>query len=47
MKKDIQKIIIKYYEEAFGDLDVDFEDDEYLVKLRDDILSYISNKLKI
>ena len=41
MKKDIQKIIVSYYNEAFGELDVDFEDDAYLVDLRDNIVKYI------
>lgn len=44
MKKDIQKIITNYYRDAFGELDVPFEEDSYLVDLRDNILKYIKAK---
>lgn len=44
MREDIQKIIENYYRDAFGELDVDFEDDAYLVELRDNLVEYIKNQ---
>jgi hypothetical protein len=43
--KDIEKIIINYYNDTFGELDVDFEEDQYLVELKDNIKNYIKKLL--
>ena len=45
IEKKIKKIIIAYYNEAFGELDVDFEDDEYLTTLRDNLTQLFKTSL--